>query len=833
VNDLIGSVVGGKYRLERLIGKGGMGSVYEAEHTVLGKRVAVKLLHPDYAGDVEITARFVREAQSASAIGHPNIIEIHDVGEEEGETFIVMELLEGTSLAALIKRQGRLAPEHTVAIARQIADGLTAAHAAGVVHRDLKADNVFLTHDPRLGDQVRILDFGISKVIEQDGTELTQTGAMIGTPHYMAPEQVRGEKDVDARIDVWALGVMLYQMLTGDFPFPGTGPAEVLARILTEPMVPLESPELPDDLVEVVERSLEKDRDARFASIAELNEALQPLEGRFPSSYGDLSELELAETMATPSAGQKGPATPPASSRRGETTAVPRAPIWKRILWYVLTIPICWAGLRLVAEPGDIRDTLAVPKDVSVTFVIGIFVTMGVALMVGAFFIERFWAKGRWNRLLQGPLFIAFPVIGVLLALYHFFRLSGQMESHLLALRSYSAITPEHASRISELIGRSNVAFLSGASIDFAFVFQLAQLVLLGFLFLRGRKGPKRERLRWLVLPGGVLAIVAVEVLCSETLAFVGPLRGILYVTWIITAAALIRSGRSRVRGIQPGWHTLASGGITIAAFMGLHVCLGYVMASASLQATSLEQMSPATREWFFSTGINPVMVDNVLLLWGLMAVLFVALAIVCRKSLPIAGLRRVAVQLGAVAVAAVLAVIVLVAMQQAGSQWSAFKFARMHPVTSGGNPFYIDREPESLHHGADGLSEALTGTCRREYDEEELVGALAGSSTCRDIVNVEPARCVTAIEARLYCEANGKRLPTAEEWDRALGKVKAGGEGDLRRSELGEWTMRVVHGTAAFEIKGAEASEQIPAKLEPTEFSEQVGFRCAFSFED
>ena len=135
--------------------------------------------------------------------------------------------------------------------------------------------------------------------------------------------------------------------------------------------------------------------------------------------------------------------------------------------------------------------------------------------------------------------------------------------------------------------------------------------------------------------------------------------------------------------------------------------------------------------------------------------------------------------------------------------------------------------------HGADGLFEALTGTCRLEYEEAGLTAALAGASTCEDMVQAEPAACVTAIEARLFCEANGKRLPTPEEWERALGGAVDSGADELRRGELGEWTMRVVHGTAAFEIKGADASAGIPEKLEPTELSPRVGFRCAFSFED
>lgn len=808
MSKLIGKVLDGKYRLTKLIGKGGMGSVYEAEHEVISRRVAVKMLNPEYADESDVAERFVREAKAASAIGHPNIIDIQDVGEHEGATYIVMELLEGTSLSSLIKSKGRLEPAHVVSIARQVADGLEAAHSKGIVHRDLKADNVFLTYDPRLGEQVKILDFGISKVMEKDGTDLTQTGAVMGTPHYMAPEQVRGEKDVDARIDVWALGVMIYQMLTGMFPFPGSKTPEVLVRILTEPMAGLELPDLPDEMMEVVERALEKDRKTRFQSVAELRKALEPLEGSSPEMPPDAVKMGLDETVATPSA------------QRRETTQPAKVPLWKHILWYVIAIPIAWAGFGPPAQARNMQENWGLPEHWPLWGVIGTQVVIALAVTGGVILIHRFWSGGRWNRWLQGPLFVVFPSVGLLLVLYHYLTLRGQMASHLISLHSYTQITEEHAGRISDLIGASCANFLGAMNVDFGFVCQLSILILIAFLFIRRSKPEPGGRPRWLVLPAALVVIVIVEIAFAETLGFMGPVRFVMYLLWFLTAIALLRMGRTRIGGIQPGWHVLASGVISFAALSGMHVVMGYITANMVMASKSLEEMSASTREWIFSTEINPNMVKGVIILWVVVLALFAALGLVCRRSLPLKDLKRMAPSLATVAVTAAPTVILLVAMQSTSEQWSGYKFSRMQPVTSFTHPYYIDSGPEALLHGADGLYNALTHRSRRDYDEEELVEALAGSSKCKDIVKAEPATCVTAIEAMLYCESYGKRLPTPEEWDHALEQE------DVERAEIGEWTMRVVHGTATFEVKGADT------KLDPPEFSPDVGFRCAYSFD-
>ena len=240
--DLAGTIIGGKYRLVRLLGEGGMGAVYEAEHTVITRRVAIKILHPRFNEHPEVAERFLREAQTASSIGHRNIIEIHDFGrEEDGRCFIVMQLLEGLSLSSFIATQGKTAPGLAVAITLEILAGLKTAHDKGIIHRDIKPDNVFLERNSETQMTAKILDFGISKILsaEPDNQSLTQTGAILGTPVYMSPEQARGVKELDGRADIWAVGTMLYKLLSGTTPYAGKSYNEILAKIVEAPIPPL------------------------------------------------------------------------------------------------------------------------------------------------------------------------------------------------------------------------------------------------------------------------------------------------------------------------------------------------------------------------------------------------------------------------------------------------------------------------------------------------------------------------------------------------------------------------------------------------------------------
>jgi len=288
-SEQIGSVLGGKYRLTGLLGEGGMGRVFSAEHILLGRQVAVKVLHPKLEGDAEFTARFLREARAASSVEHPGIIDVLDADRDEtGTLFMVMELLQGESLAGFLKRKGRLEPGDAIEITRQMLGALHCAHEHGIIHRDLKPDNIFLVEEGSRGSWVRILDFGISKVVRggDDELKLTHTGVVLGTPHYMSPEQARGSQELDHRVDIWALGVILYQMLAGRRPYTGSSYNEVILAIAVDPLPPLAglAPHLTETLVRCVEGALAKNPNERYGSVAEMAQALEEASGDLSSS---------------------------------------------------------------------------------------------------------------------------------------------------------------------------------------------------------------------------------------------------------------------------------------------------------------------------------------------------------------------------------------------------------------------------------------------------------------------------------------------------------------------------------------------------------------------
>ncbi len=275
----LGRVVAGRYALERLLGRGGMGLVFEARHVAVGRRVAVKILRPEYARSDEAVARFHREAKAAASVGSPHIVEVIDFGySEDGGAYLAMELLEGEDLAALLRRKGALEPARAVAIVRQVAEALAAAHGRGIVHRDLKSGNVFVSR----GDRVKVLDFGVSKVLDpgDNGSFDTAQGAMIGTAHYMAPEQASDGRGVDARADLYSLGCILFEMLTGELPFVGATPVEVLYKHVHEaPRRPSAvRPGVPRALDALVLKLLAKDRESRPADARAVLAALEQWE---------------------------------------------------------------------------------------------------------------------------------------------------------------------------------------------------------------------------------------------------------------------------------------------------------------------------------------------------------------------------------------------------------------------------------------------------------------------------------------------------------------------------------------------------------------------------
>src|SRR5919197_5926038 len=274
---VVGEVVTGRYVLEELVGAGGMSSVFKARDTLLERRVALKILHPHFTKDEQYVERFRREARAVASLSHPNIVTILDRGEDEGRQFLVFELVEGRTLKEVLDEEGRLPVARALEIAIQVARGLGFAHEHGLVHRDVKPQNVILNGDGR----AKVTDFGIARSLDVQG--VTPSGAALGTSHYIAPEQASG-RPVDRMTDVYSLGVVLYELLTGEVPFPGESFVAVAMQHVSEPPPSLLDvrPDVPVRVAHAVDRSLEKDPAERFPTMdafaAELEACLAELE---------------------------------------------------------------------------------------------------------------------------------------------------------------------------------------------------------------------------------------------------------------------------------------------------------------------------------------------------------------------------------------------------------------------------------------------------------------------------------------------------------------------------------------------------------------------------
>ncbi len=282
--DWPGKLLGGRYRVLRAVGHGGVGSVYEAEDAAggAGARVAVKILDRQWAKDEVVAARFAREARAASAVASDHIVRVLDGGTEGGCPYLVMELLDGEDLGDRLRRERHLAIDDALDVIEQVLVALVAAHAAGIVHRDLKPDNVLLVRREG-GVHVKIVDFGMSKLDRPPGSTkplpLTRKGVVLGTPLYMSPEQARASPNVDARSDVFSVGAILFECLTGRPPFTGESYEQVLLKLCTEdaPDVRRWAPEVPDALAAVVSRALARELEDRFASADEMLAAVRAI----------------------------------------------------------------------------------------------------------------------------------------------------------------------------------------------------------------------------------------------------------------------------------------------------------------------------------------------------------------------------------------------------------------------------------------------------------------------------------------------------------------------------------------------------------------------------
>ena len=307
---LIGRVIDGRYRVLGKLGQGGMGSVYQVEHLAMGKIAAMKLLHPGLSEQPELLARFRREAEAVSRLSHPNTVQVFDFGHAEGLMYLVMELVRGKIFGVILRRDGPMAWDRARRILIQTCDALSEAHEAGIIHRNLKPENLLVSRARDGRDLVKVVDFGLAKLrAEDDSGQVTARGSLVGTPFYMSPEQIRAD-ELDARSDIYSLGAVLYRMVTGEHPFAGNTPVAVLTQHLTDRLIPpsLRRPDLALDarIDPIIGKAMAKACEDRYADADEFRQALETRSAPLPT-VADTSQATDGETPT-----RRGPA-----SRRG------------------------------------------------------------------------------------------------------------------------------------------------------------------------------------------------------------------------------------------------------------------------------------------------------------------------------------------------------------------------------------------------------------------------------------------------------------------------------------------------------------------------------------
>ncbi len=287
-NDLVGSIVADRYHIMKKLGEGGMGQVYLAEHVKMGRKSALKVMHPGMKADVDAISRFNREAANASRIAHPNVAAVYDFGETpDGIIYLAMEFVDGPPLTNIIEQQGALPPKRAAEIVRQTAEALAVAHDMAIVHRDLKPDNIMVARTRDGGDLVKVVDFGIAKAAGNEAQKVTKTGLVVGTPEYMSPEQLSGDQ-LDGRSDIYSLGLVAYNMLTGKLPFPSDSAQESMIMRLTDKPKPLAEMKgdraWPADVQAVMDRALERDAKLRYQNATDFGMALYNAIQRMPET---------------------------------------------------------------------------------------------------------------------------------------------------------------------------------------------------------------------------------------------------------------------------------------------------------------------------------------------------------------------------------------------------------------------------------------------------------------------------------------------------------------------------------------------------------------------
>jgi predicted Ser/Thr protein kinase len=344
--DLVGSIIAERYHVLRKLGEGGMGQVYLAEHVKMGRKSAVKVMNPGMVNDADAISRFNREAANASRINHPNVAGIYDFGETaDGLIFLAMEFIEGEPLTALVESSGALPPMRAAEIARQAAEALTVAHEMGIVHRDLKPDNIMIAKNRDGSDCVKVVDFGIAKAADNQAQKVTRTGLVVGTPEYMSPEQLAGDK-LDGRSDVYSLALVSFNMLSGQLPFPSETAQESMIMRLTDKPKSLREMKgdtpWPPEVQAVMDRALERDAKLRYQTASEFGRALYAAVATMAPESADAGThvMDLGGTVPPTRVGAA--AEPPMKRKR-------RGPI----LTGVGLVAVLAAGAAYVTQNGN------------------------------------------------------------------------------------------------------------------------------------------------------------------------------------------------------------------------------------------------------------------------------------------------------------------------------------------------------------------------------------------------------------------------------------------------------------------------------------------------